>query len=327
MSKISDGEAKRLSIFKRYANNLDILIGNGILTGITLAYPETYICPICLEQFPANAVKNSFKNFLTLEDVPPKSLGGKPIILTCKTCNNTIGHKIDYHLLDRMLEIDISKFLPNSERRAKFKIGDNTVGGTISVDDNGKIQVYHPIKSNHPSKLESFIGRIKNKVIKPKINIEFNTTADTNKLQLALLKIGYLMTFAKFGYAFILDKSYDRVREQLLNPETLIYPTDFWFEGPFPKEHFGVPFITEKNMEAAFPLFSLITKSSERTFGTIIPLTNKQIEEVIGEVKARFAKTKTFEVEMYGFNGAVNYLTDIPDIKHLLNWIEKLKVK
>lgn len=42
------------------------------------------------------------ENPLTLEDAPPKSLGGKAHVLTCKECNNKAGQKIDYHLTERM---------------------------------------------------------------------------------------------------------------------------------------------------------------------------------------------------------------------------------
>jgi hypothetical protein len=74
-----------------------------------------------LRQFSHEYLNYNKPNHLTLEDIPPRSLGGKPIILTCKSCNNTIGHKIDYHLLDRMLEMDISKFLPNCKARPNLE--------------------------------------------------------------------------------------------------------------------------------------------------------------------------------------------------------------
>ncbi|MDD4438113.1 MAG: HNH endonuclease [Tissierellia bacterium] len=43
-----------------------------------------------------------------MEDAPPKSLGGKANTLTCKTCNSKCGHEIDFHLTERLLEIDTS---------------------------------------------------------------------------------------------------------------------------------------------------------------------------------------------------------------------------
>ena len=41
---------------------------------------------------------------------------------------------------------------------------------------------------------------------------------------MAILKTAYIILFAKFGYTFILDKHYDRIREQILFPNRYIVP-------------------------------------------------------------------------------------------------------
>ena len=35
---------------------------------------------------------------LTFEDAPPKSYGGKPVALTCKPCNHSLGSAVDASL-------------------------------------------------------------------------------------------------------------------------------------------------------------------------------------------------------------------------------------
>jgi hypothetical protein len=35
---------------------------------------------------------------LTFEDAPPRSYGGKPVALTCKSCNNSFGSSVDASL-------------------------------------------------------------------------------------------------------------------------------------------------------------------------------------------------------------------------------------
>jgi hypothetical protein len=135
----------------------------------------------------------------------------------------------------------------------------------------------------------------------------------------------YPLVFEKFGYAFILNPIYDRIRKQLLNPDESIYPLDFWFNIPLPEPHIGVPFVTEKGLESILPMFLLETKVSKRLFATIIPLTTKPTEEVISEFKERFKKTKAFIVEMDAVNGNVDYLTHLEGINHLLNWIKNVQ--
>ena len=48
-------------------------------------YRSLYACPICQRLFDVSAIDSGE---LTLEDSPPRSMGGKPIALTCKGCNS-----------------------------------------------------------------------------------------------------------------------------------------------------------------------------------------------------------------------------------------------
>jgi len=84
---MTDGEKKRKFIFDRYSENLLFLKSKNIID-IELKYDKTYICPLCLDQFSETALDQTIENPLSLEDAPPKSLGGKAKILTCKKCNN-----------------------------------------------------------------------------------------------------------------------------------------------------------------------------------------------------------------------------------------------
>jgi transcription elongation factor Elf1 len=319
---MTEGGKKRKNIFDRFSKNLIFLKTKGIID-VVLKYDKTYICPICLDQFSEKTLDQSIENPLSLEDAPPKSLGGKANILTCKKCNNTCGHEIDRHLTERMQELDYHKFLPNIEFTAKFEINENTIQGKISIDENGTMSAYHMDKNNHPIKLQDYIKTATKDTI---IDLQIDKKqVNPINLQIALLKTGYLLAFEKYGYSLILDKSYDRIREQLKNPLEIIYPLDFWFQAPFPKDTYGVPFITEKGLESICSIFPLKTRASERVFGIIIPLTSKPIEEVISELKKRFKVQKRFPVKFDSMDGGVNYLTDLEAIVKMKTWINNLK--
>lgn len=223
---MTDNDKRRRTIFDKYSANLSFLIEYGLLN-IELKYDRVYICPLCKEQFPIDALNQSLKNPLTLEDAPPKSLGGKANILTCKRCNNYCGQKIDYHLTERMKELDNAQFVPKVKFNAHFEIDGVFVQGNIRVEKDGVITAIHNKKTNHPSKLENYIKGI----LPAKItNIIFaKTVVDPLILQIALLKTGFLLAFEKYGYCFILGENYDLIREQIRKPETEIYPTKFWF--------------------------------------------------------------------------------------------------
>jgi len=319
---MTERERKRKLIFDRYSENILFLKRENIID-IELKYEKTYICPICLDQFPETALDQTIENPLSLEDAPPKSLGGKAKILTCKKCNNTCGHEIDKHLSERMQELDNHKFMTNTEFTAKFEINGNSVQGKISIDEGGTMTAYHMDKNNNPIKLKDYIKNAKKDTI---INLQIDKKqVNPINLQIALLKTGYLLMFEKYGYSLILDNSYDRIRQQLKNPLEIIYPLDFWFKAPFPKEIFGVPFIIESGLEAICPIFPLKTNASERVFGTIIPLTTKPIEKVISKLKDRFKVQKRFPVAFDPMNGGVDYLTDLAAITKMKTWINNLK--
>lgn len=227
----SRGADRRKKIFDLYSNQLRNLVSEGLLPGVELPFVDTYICPICLKAFSSKDLADSSPNMLTLEDAPPKSLGGKANVLTCRKCNNTCGHEIDFHLTERLIEIDSRAFLPNTQMKAKLKHKGKTVQGTVKVDSVGKIVVTHATKNNHPENLNSYISQTgKGNAVE----IEYpKSRVDVHRLEVALLKTGYMLAFAKFGYAFILDTAFDQIREQLKNPEMEIYPEGFWTKQAF----------------------------------------------------------------------------------------------
>lgn len=62
--------------------------------------PPLYLCPECLTLFDEDSVANPKypdAERLTIEDVPPEKLGGAPMLLTCKPCNNRAGTLLDSH--------------------------------------------------------------------------------------------------------------------------------------------------------------------------------------------------------------------------------------
>jgi hypothetical protein len=315
---LNEGEKRRLFIFKKYAKHLQFLKDNGLLQ-IDLKYDETYICPVCTVQFSIDALDQSSENPLTLEDAPPKSLGGKAGVLTCRNCNNTCGHQIDHHLTSRLHEIDHKKFIPGVSYSAVFEKDGIRVNGIITINEGGQMTVIHDEKKNNPAKLKEYLSKAGSGEI---ININFgNSKADNHRLQLALLKSGYLLTFAKFGYDFLLNPTYDRLRDQLRFPDQQIYPEDAWFNAPELKIYYGIPIMIEPGIESIFPIFPLKTDLTEHSFAVIIPLSTRPIEEVIEKLRYRFSKTSGFGASMDPMDA--DYLTNLEAINKMLHWIEK----
>ena len=64
---------------------------------------EYYACPCCLRAYGRDAPSDGT---LTYEDVPPKSVGGRWLVLTCKQCNNTAGTRLDAQARLREEQLD-----------------------------------------------------------------------------------------------------------------------------------------------------------------------------------------------------------------------------
>ena len=115
---------------------------------LTTAYPELvdrvglqpyYVCPTCLVAWPEAALQ---ARVLTAEHVPPESIGGKVLVLTCARCNHQAGHEVDSHLRK---EADLYEFATGQgsfqQRRASLETQSGRVPIRLSIE-GGSIQAF-----------------------------------------------------------------------------------------------------------------------------------------------------------------------------------------
>src|SRR5688572_2826829 len=77
----SDTEGRRLRIKRTWFDQ-----GVAALARVRQEFDGYYACPLCLVGFDAGELSR-----LTREHVPPRSLGGKHLVLTCDDCNHRRG--------------------------------------------------------------------------------------------------------------------------------------------------------------------------------------------------------------------------------------------
>ncbi|TRW25354.1 hypothetical protein FMM05_08605 [Flavobacterium zepuense] len=284
---MSKTQEKRHKIFNIYSKQLHSLVDNG-LSDIQLKFEKTYICPICYNQFSEADLDTSKESFLTLEDAPPKSLGGKANTLTCNKCNNEFGHTIDFHLAEYINEADIHAFLPNTGSRVKMTHKGIRVQGIVNVDADGKITITHIEKINNPKVLKDYVAKTGKDDI---ADLEFPASrVEFKKFEIALLKTAYILAFEKFGYPLILSKAFDIVRDQLRNPEKNIYSTGFWSrQSVFNKSIAGVLLIITPGFEGFQAIFVLATGASESGYGVYLPISYKTAISTIENFKKQEA--------------------------------------
>ena len=187
--------------------------------GVEFHMTDAYICPLCQHVY---AIAHEA---LTLEHVPPESVGGKPILVTCKACNNRQGTDLDVYLMN---ELEISYNLSHLDtipQKSKIAFNGIEINGqtTFSKSDGFKFMVSPD--NNNPIEFEGFMKEAKNAKegyqIKLKANIT-NRKRNTDLANIALLKSAYLMAFHELGYMYVLNPNLNKIREQILNPKQQI---------------------------------------------------------------------------------------------------------
>ncbi|WP_286860067.1 MULTISPECIES: HNH endonuclease [Sphingobacterium] len=232
---------------------------------------DIYACPICLKEFPV--IKGQMPAGLTKEHVPPHSLGGGVKCYTCSTCNNTFGAKADSHLLKGIQLNQKTFFLSLKEQKIRlFSQTGEMFQGHVSTNEDGTLTMHHSKKNNHPSKLETFIGTVREGSILNFIPIV--PKVDLHLLNVGLLKSAYLFAFEMIGYEIAFNSNYDIVREQLLNPDDKIYFENTILRDAFIPGQEGVYFSEIGGIKFICVVLKLKYHHSEIFFGIQLPHTD-----------------------------------------------------
>lgn len=163
-----------------------------------------YPCPICLTPFTRDALEDGR---LTAEDVPPKSLGGRPWLLTCKTCNNLAGMSIDADAKDH--EGIREAMAGRDTRRAEAIVGDRRIRGEVDFKA-GQFRVRPDI--NPPDTSDYLRQTI---AVGTQIQVDTKPRSELGK-NISWLKAGYLIMVGEYGFKIAFDPAMDIVRSQIM---------------------------------------------------------------------------------------------------------------
>lgn len=239
----------KINLFNRFECNLQNTLNKHSLSikANDLALSQGYyLCPISLKLFSSDSLKNQT---LTIEHVPPKSLGGKGMVLVDKEINNKDGHSADKDLL---LFFQTKTFLEH--------------GGELEAKISAEMLDMHGVTAQFALKrdaqLESGEAKIQVKTSAKNIKameykgmfsnwdgLSFKVSGKmSNKLNTKLmLKCAYLTAFSRIGYDLLFDKrgykngTYGVLIQALNNPDDNVFPIiAFDYHVPLVKSDVGV---------------------------------------------------------------------------------------
>ncbi|HWU17344.1 MAG TPA: HNH endonuclease [Devosia sp.] len=204
--------------------------------------PALFICPLCLLGYGEEALDDGT---MTLEHVPPASLGGKGIILTCRTCNSTTGHALESHSHLRAKQSNfISKLVgqePGYGGRGVATFGEAQVNVEL-LRKNDAI-TFKVGKNNSPEAIAASQEFLHKAIGDGWKGLKFQVTSldafHPRRARVADLKAAFLTLTAAFGYTFAMNELLGPVREQIAAPESHILP-NWWGSVDMPPLSIGI---------------------------------------------------------------------------------------
>ena len=171
-----------------------------------------YACPLCL------GVSASLGAF-TFEDVPPRSVGGRPLILTCRPCNSSSGHTCDWH----WAHFWAVEGFATRDMRGTVDV-QFTYEGLRSVaelsNENGAFSLKIVKRASNPRSVKEterlFAQAIEKEGRPESMNVHFHKSKfEERLLRLSVLRAAYLVGIAVAGYGWI--PIWNPIRRQLLD--------------------------------------------------------------------------------------------------------------
>lgn len=183
-------------------------------------YPRCYICPLCLRGFLPKALE---ADLLTVEHVPPKRLGGRRLVLTCRRCNSSAGAHLDHEMMKRELIFDFHYGTMDRPAPARLTMADQSINVEVQATEES-VRVVGLPDSNDPQAQGELLAELDRLVEAgswqdSRFDLTFYRGFRHRPALVGWLRAGYLAAFAALGYRYIMRASLDVVRQQLVNPQ------------------------------------------------------------------------------------------------------------
>jgi hypothetical protein len=176
-----------------------------------------YVCPLCLVAFDEEALA---VRFLTREHVPPESVGGRRMVLTCGTCNWGSGRHLDPHA---RREADIVGFATGNLQNLKAELSTPSGRVPVRLSVSGKnVQMFGVPKAASPSSHANVFRDVASATDEGKwqgftLKVHFAPYSH-RRAAVSWLRTAYLALFAALGYRFIFRPELDVVRAKIKDP-------------------------------------------------------------------------------------------------------------
>jgi len=163
-----------------------------------------YVCPLCRRSFYEYA-----PHLLTKEHVPPKAVGGWVLALTCIECNNSAGHQIQSHQVERHRQEQFWAGNGVGQTNLEIQTNKGVVRGTVSLSGSPRLFVVQRERTA-PAAQASTEDELASATLH-----KLGNAYSWHKARVSDLRNAYLWVFAEFGYNLVMHDFYNWVREDI----------------------------------------------------------------------------------------------------------------
>lgn len=206
---------------------------------------DWYACPCCLKLYAPETV---LSRMLTIEDVPPKAVGGRPMLLTCKQCNNTAGSELDAHAAMQSVGDSLARGT-DTERwlAATSRVSGILLRGKARMADGSLLFVGVP-QQNPPTVAAAFeaaLFRSGSSSLGAGLSLTVHTSFNDARARLSIIRAAYLAAFAGLGWTYILQPTLSPVRRQIRAPDAQIIKPYLFRDPDAPSTKRGILVVSD----------------------------------------------------------------------------------
>jgi len=177
-----------------------------------------YMCPLCYRIFRREELE--MPNVLACEHVPPRSLGGRELVLTCFRCNSAAGASVDAELSKYVTFQSFLRRDMRESRKARLMKDGHALNVLLRWNAEA-LEIIDYGNRNAPCVARGLENELKHDEAERRnwtLRLTLGNVYRTGWPEVSVLRAAYLAAFAKFGYQYIADAALDVVREWINNP-------------------------------------------------------------------------------------------------------------
>ncbi len=275
---------------------------------------DTFVCPLCMAPFKKEDIYNGN---LSLEHVPPKSIGAAYKMMTCTQCNNTIGTKLQRFMANdvrrKELEAGIELKKPF---RARVRMPGLQFDAEITSAAGRTWKAVSPL-SILPPDLKSLEAA--RKIAGAKVSISLKGLGTREALDRAYLHSSYLALFSLLGYPYIMQPFMEEIRQHITTGQPSIgariaVPT---------RLRSSMPFIDPRNKTMEVSLIGTAPHLEKSCFALLIagelvlmPLTSdhykvirSEFNALLSDAAAYLKEHSPFDISLLEIDSSCKYAT------------------